>query len=96
MCGSQVLFGMLGRMEHVDLGALVAPRPLLVENGRDDLLFPRGRRRRPPWPGCGRSTNAPGPATVWSTTPSTVSTSGTAPWPTPSSTAGWVPSGSEA
>lgn len=40
MCGSQVLFGMQGRMEHVDLGALVAPRPLLVENGRDDLLFP--------------------------------------------------------
>ncbi len=40
MCGSQVLFGMLGRMEHADLGALVAPRPLLVENGRDDLLFP--------------------------------------------------------
>jgi dienelactone hydrolase len=40
MCGSQVLFGMLGRMEHADLGALVAPRPLLVESGRDDLLFP--------------------------------------------------------
>ena len=40
MCGSQVLFGMLGRMEHVDLGALVAPRPLLVVSGRDDLLFP--------------------------------------------------------
>ena len=27
MCGSQVLFGMLGQMEHADLGALVAPRP---------------------------------------------------------------------
>ncbi len=40
MCGSQVLFGMLGRMEHADLGALVAPRPLLVASGRDDLLFP--------------------------------------------------------
>jgi dienelactone hydrolase len=40
MCGSQVLPGMLGRIEHVDLGALVAPRPLLVESGRDDLLFP--------------------------------------------------------
>jgi dienelactone hydrolase len=40
MCGSQVLFGMLGHMEHADLGALVAPRPLLVESGRDDLLFP--------------------------------------------------------
>ena len=40
MCGSQILFGMLGRLEHEDLGALVAPRPLLVETGRDDDLFP--------------------------------------------------------
>lgn len=40
MCGSQVLPGMLGRLEHVDLGALVAPRALLVESGRDDDLFP--------------------------------------------------------
>jgi dienelactone hydrolase len=40
MCGSQVLFGMLGKTEHTDLGALIAPRPLLVESGRDDLLFP--------------------------------------------------------
>jgi dienelactone hydrolase len=40
MCGSQVLWGMLGRMEHADLGALVAPRPLLVVTGREDLLFP--------------------------------------------------------
>jgi len=40
MCGSQVLPGMLGRIEHVDLGALVAPRPLLVETGTDDDLFP--------------------------------------------------------
>ncbi len=40
MCGSQVLFAMLGQMEHADLGALVAPRPLLVVSGRDDLLFP--------------------------------------------------------
>ncbi|HXX89277.1 MAG TPA: alpha/beta hydrolase family protein [Acidimicrobiales bacterium] len=40
MCGSQVLPGMLGRLEHEDLGALVAPRPLLVETGRDDDLFP--------------------------------------------------------
>jgi dienelactone hydrolase len=40
MCGSQVLPGMLGRMEHVDLGALVAPRPMLVETGREDLIFP--------------------------------------------------------
>ncbi len=40
LCGSQVLFGMLGRLEHVDLGALIAPRALLVESGKDDLLFP--------------------------------------------------------
>ena len=40
MCGSQVLFGMLGRLEHEDLGALVAPRPMLVESGTEDDLFP--------------------------------------------------------
>jgi dienelactone hydrolase len=41
MCGSQVLPGVLGQLEHVDLGALVAPRPLLVETGTRDLLFPQ-------------------------------------------------------
>jgi len=40
MCGSQVMPGMLGQLEHVDLGALVAPRPLLVETGTEDLIFP--------------------------------------------------------
>jgi dienelactone hydrolase len=40
MCGSQVLSGMLGRMEHADLGALIAPRPLLVQTGDQDPLFP--------------------------------------------------------
>jgi dienelactone hydrolase len=40
MCGSQVLHGMLGGLEHVDLGAAVAPRPLLVESGTRDDLFP--------------------------------------------------------
>jgi len=40
MCGSQVLPGMLGRLEHLDLAALVAPRPLLVETGTDDAIFP--------------------------------------------------------
>jgi dienelactone hydrolase len=40
MCGSQVLPGMLGQLEHVDLGALIAPRPLLVESGSEDDLFP--------------------------------------------------------
>jgi dienelactone hydrolase len=40
MCGSQVMPGQLGLIEHLDLAALVAPRPLLVESGTDDLLFP--------------------------------------------------------
>ena len=40
MCGSQVLSGMLGRVEHVDLAALIAPRPLLVQSGNEDPLFP--------------------------------------------------------
>jgi dienelactone hydrolase len=40
MCGSQVAFGMLGRLEHEDLGALIAPRPLLIETGTEDPLFP--------------------------------------------------------
>ncbi|HEY5250324.1 MAG TPA: alpha/beta fold hydrolase [Acidimicrobiales bacterium] len=39
MCGSQVLVGMLGQIEHVDLGALIAPRPMLVESGLHDDLF---------------------------------------------------------
>jgi pimeloyl-ACP methyl ester carboxylesterase len=40
MCGSQVVFGMLGRLEHEDLGALIAPRPLCIESGTGDDLFP--------------------------------------------------------
>jgi dienelactone hydrolase len=40
MCGSQIMFGMLGRLEHEDLAALVAPRPMLVESGSEDDLFP--------------------------------------------------------
>jgi len=40
MCGSQVMPNQLGAIEHVDLGALVAPRPLLVESGTQDLIFP--------------------------------------------------------
>jgi dienelactone hydrolase len=40
MCGSQVLPGVLGRMEHVDLAGLIYPRPLLVETGTRDPLFP--------------------------------------------------------
>ncbi len=44
MCGSQVLHDMLGRMEHADIGALIAPAPLLIETGRDDPIFPVRRR----------------------------------------------------
>ena len=40
MCGSQVLPHLLGELEHVDLAALVAPRPLLVQTGTEDLIFP--------------------------------------------------------
>jgi dienelactone hydrolase len=40
MCGSQVLPGQLGVIEHVDVAALVAPRPLVVESGTEDDIFP--------------------------------------------------------
>jgi dienelactone hydrolase len=40
MCGSQVMPAQLGRLEHADLGALIAPRPLLVETGTGDVIFP--------------------------------------------------------
>jgi dienelactone hydrolase len=46
MCGSQVLYGMLGHMDHVDLGALVAPRPLLIESGTRDMIFPTETTQR--------------------------------------------------
>jgi dienelactone hydrolase len=40
MCGSQVMPGQLGLFEHLDIAALAAPRPLLVESGTRDLIFP--------------------------------------------------------
>jgi dienelactone hydrolase len=40
MCGSQVMPGQLGMIEHLDVACLVAPRPLLVESGTQDLIFP--------------------------------------------------------
>ncbi len=46
LCGSQVLPGMLGVLDHVDLGGLIAPRPLLVETGTDDPIFPVDAARR--------------------------------------------------
>jgi dienelactone hydrolase len=45
MCGSQVLSGMLGTLEHVDVAGLIAPRPLLVETGTRDVLFPESSAR---------------------------------------------------
>ena len=45
MCGSQVMPGQLGTIEHVDVAALFAPRPLLVESGTDDIIFPAGAAR---------------------------------------------------
>jgi hypothetical protein len=45
MCGSQIVPGLLGRLEHVDLGALVAPRALLVETGTNDDIFPLAAAR---------------------------------------------------
>jgi len=46
MCGSQVLRDMVRAFDHVELGALVAPRPLLVESGDQDLIFPQAAARR--------------------------------------------------
>jgi dienelactone hydrolase len=46
LCGSQVLPGMLSGLEHIALGGLIAPRPLLVETGTDDLIFPVDAARR--------------------------------------------------
>ncbi len=40
LCGSEVVFGMIGVIDHVDLGALVTPRALLVESGTADPLVP--------------------------------------------------------
>jgi dienelactone hydrolase len=40
MCGSQVFAAIPDELEHVDVAALVAPRPMLVESGTDDLIFP--------------------------------------------------------
>jgi dienelactone hydrolase len=40
MCGSQVMSGQVGALEHLDVASLVAPRPMLVESGTDDVIFP--------------------------------------------------------
>ena len=40
MCGSQILPGQIGAIEHLDLASLIAPRALLAENGTEDFIFP--------------------------------------------------------
>jgi len=40
MCGSQIMHGQLGTLEHLDVAALIAPRSLLVESGTEDVIFP--------------------------------------------------------
>jgi dienelactone hydrolase len=40
MCGSQVIPAQLGAFEHLDIAALIAPRPTLVETGTEDMIFP--------------------------------------------------------
>ena len=40
MCGSQILPGQIGAIEHLDVASLIAPRALLAENGTEDLIFP--------------------------------------------------------
>lgn len=40
MCGSQILPGQIGALEHLDLASLIAPRALLAENGISDYIFP--------------------------------------------------------
>ncbi len=45
MCGSQIMPGQLGAIEHLDIAALIAPRPLLVESGDEDPIFPAAAAR---------------------------------------------------
>jgi dienelactone hydrolase len=39
-CGSQVLPGMVDEFDHASLAKLIAPRALVIESARDDLIFP--------------------------------------------------------
>jgi dienelactone hydrolase len=40
LCGAQVFPGMLRDLDHVQVGAAIAPRALLVENGDADIYWP--------------------------------------------------------
>jgi hypothetical protein len=46
MCGSQILPGQIGAIEHLDVASLIAPRALLAENGIEDLIFPVAAARQ--------------------------------------------------
>lgn len=46
MCGSQVVPGIAHAFDHADLGALLAPRALLVQSGEQDMIFPLEAARR--------------------------------------------------
>ena len=39
-CGAQLPVGLLRYGEMEDVACLIAPRPLLIESGTDDLVFP--------------------------------------------------------
>ncbi len=89
MCGSQVLFGMLGTDGARGPGR--PHRPPAAPGGERARrpALPRWPRPRPRWPVCARSTTETAPAIASSTTPSTATTSGTGRWPIRSSIAGW-------
>ena len=89
LCGSQVLPGMLGELEHVDLGALdrAAPAARRDRDRGPDLPGRGGARAR--WRGSRRSTTRSACPTGSSTTSSRAATAGTAYARTGSSTAGW-------
>ncbi len=76
MCGSQVMPGQLGALEHLDVAALVAPRPLLVESGDRRRDLPGRRPPARPWRRSGRCTRASAhPTTRSCTTSSQAATS---------------------
>ena len=88
MCGSQILFGMLGSLEHEDLGALggaATPVGRVRHAGRPVPLRHGGGVGAPHAPGLRAVRCA---ATAWCTTSSRAATSGTARRPCPSWTAG--------
>jgi dienelactone hydrolase len=62
-CTCNFVPGLLGLGELSDVAALIAPRPLLVEHGRRDTIFPIGdventvRRARRAWKVAGKATD---------------------------------------